>query len=215
LLHTPTAVLQQLVDDRGQPLSWFGENVARGRGVDDIRAAFLRSPSHRRNHLAGDAGSAGIGAAWRCLGGRCTLYLVEILARTFAETDAGSLIRELTQRINQRRLALGVPALGVDAGLAAIAQERAQRMADADQLLGDAPGEPGLTQQVMAARTDLLAAGAAVFRADSSAGVELRQQLVRSDYNVMGVGAARRDQRSPWYVAVIVAENGDPGVLPP
>ncbi|MBN2358629.1 MAG: hypothetical protein JXR83_04200, partial [Deltaproteobacteria bacterium] len=211
LVHAPPAALAQVRDDQGRPLSWFGENVARGHSADDVRAAFLRSPSHRRNHLAADASSAGIGAAWRCRGGRCTLFLVEILARSYAETDAAGLIDGLLQRLNRRRLALGAPALELDPGLAAAAQQRAQRMADRNELIGDAPDEPALTQQLMDSRRDLLAAGAAVFRADSPSGIELQPVLLRAGYNVVGVGAARSEPRQPWYVAVIVAEDGDPG----
>jgi len=211
LLHTQPEQLAGLRDDRGLPLSWFGENVARGRDTDDVRAAFLRSPSHRRNHLASDASSAGIGAAWRCHDGRCTLFLVELLARAYADTDASGLTRTLLARINRQRQTLGVPILDPDAGLVATAQQLAQRMADQNQLLGDAPDEPALTQQLMATRSDLLAAGAAVFRADSADGVQLRPLLLQSSYNVAGIGVARRDLHSPWYVAVIVAENGDPG----
>lgn len=211
LVHTPADQLALLRDDRGLALSWFGENVARGLGADDVRAAILRSPSHRRNHLAPDARSVGIGAAWRCHDGRCTLFLVELLARAYADTDASGLTSALLGRINQLRQAQGVPGLDLDVGLAATARQLAQRMADQNQLLTDAPDEPALTQQLMAARSDLLAAGAAVFRADSADGVALRPLLLLSSYNVVGIGVARRDPGSPWYVAVIVAENGDPG----
>jgi len=206
LRHADAALLESLADDRGQPISWLAENLARARSVAGARRAILESPSHRRNHLAVEAEHAGVGVVWRELSGERTLFLVVLLARSYADLAPHDLAAAVTREVNRGRGRRAAPPMTADPDLAARAQALAAKLpTDPLQLAQQAP-DRRLTRELLQARPELLSAGAAVFRLDNPRGLEPTASLLAPRYNRVGVGAVRPAARKAWLVVVLVAE---------
>ncbi|MCC7534984.1 MAG: hypothetical protein IT379_02155, partial [Deltaproteobacteria bacterium] len=181
------------------------ENIGRAYSAREIHDGLMASPGHRANMMNPDVTHVGVGVASESEGGRIVFVATEVFIRVGRRIDLTRSPQVLLEGINQRRAALGRPAVRLDAALS----ERAA--AGARAFFSD--GDPAPTQEdVLGEVNDSLrrfalaysrigAVMAVVVEVEEAAALE---PVLAEGPTVVGIGLAQGDRAQLGRVVAVV-----------
>jgi uncharacterized protein YkwD len=186
-----------------------GENVAEGQeSVADVMKSWMNSPGHRRNVL-GDFNEIGASRAKDAEG---RFYWVVDFGRAIPRLDPKKAVQAVIEQINQKRSEAGKPALKEVPALSEAAQAAAQGMARKDTIRGPGGGSTAfdMLRREGYASGEIRQSMASGYADPESfvkslTGSKDRDDMVFGDHTDVGVGYARAEDGTPYWVVLLAS----------
>lgn len=182
----------------------YAENVAHNATLAEAQAGLMHSLGHRKNLLTRDLPLVGVGVAMTGQGKERRFWVTQLFAKQPTDLSAAQIEARVTELLNQRRAAAGVPALAADGPLSAAAREGA-----VDAARGQLDGASGRAIAVAKER-DLLRGR---MRAWAVVTPDIEKMLLPAETlsataSVLGVGAALEEGDGGRVSVILMIQEG-------
>jgi uncharacterized protein YkwD len=172
------------------------ENIARASDVAQAHAALMASPAHRANLLDPEVTSGGVGIVLRReTDGRWSAVISEVFAVLLAQTEGVDWPQALEHRINDRRVAAGLPALVHRDTMAALAAAVAREVAEGTEASLPAERRSQLAEEIRFHYMNARNVGIDLVVTAEPGTVANLSHVVEPTFREMGLGAVRLERR--------------------